>query len=151
MKLLLERNAPFHLTTFGSLSIDDVYECDTLEDMIREKVGQPVASWKVPKETAIASGTYALYLVDSPAHGPDTLRLRGVEGFDFIDIHSGVTKESTEGCITVGNDIHMNENPPRISGGLLNHVLAKLKAKVVPALKAGVLCTIEIRNPPGWV
>lgn len=150
MKLKLQRETPFKLTTYGALFIDEQYESHTLEDMLREILGRPASEWKVKGETAIAAGVYELYLVDSPKHGKDTIRLRNVDGFDCIDIHSGVTKESTEGCITVGDTVHPSTLPPSISGGLNNHVLERLKAKVVPALKAGEACTIEILNPPGW-
>lgn len=150
MRLLVQRGDPYRLTTPGSLAIDTFSECVTLEDMLREIAGEPVEAWKIPKETAIPAGVYELELVDSPAHGPDTLRLKNVPGFKFIDIHSGVSKESTEGCITVGDQLNMHALPPTISGGLVRGVLARLKGKVVPRLKAGERVEIEIRNPPSW-
>lgn len=151
MRLLLERSMPHNLTTFGTLFVDDAYYCRTLEDMLREVRGRPAAEWKIKHETAIGAGDYELYLVDSPAHGPDTLRLRNVDGFDCIDIHSGVSKESTDGCIIVGSVIHPFNLPPTISGGLNAGVLAGLKSRVVPVLKAGEKVSITIANPQGWL
>lgn len=145
MKLLLQRLESFQLTTPGDLFIDGTAFCKTLEDQIRE-TDQPVSQWKVKGETAIPAGIYELEIVDSPKHGLNTIRLKNVEGFDCVDIHSGVTNASTEGCILVGDQLHMLEMPPRISGGLNHQILAKLKAIVLPAIM-GEGATLEVRNP----
>lgn len=146
MKLTVQRALSANATTFGDLLVDGVPECVTLEDQVREIAGQPVASWKVRNETAIPAGAYSLGLVNSPHFGPNTIALLDVPGFKNVRIHSGVNRDSTEGCITVGDQKHPDTDPPSMSGGLARGVLLRLKAKVVPRLKAGERCFIEILN-----
>lgn len=57
MLLRLVRQRSTRRVTFGTLFVDDEFECLTLEDGIRERPGVPVAEWKVPKETAIPRWT----------------------------------------------------------------------------------------------
>ena len=58
MELLVQREPSTLSSTPGTLSIDGVFECYTLEDVVREVPGQPVAMWKVQNETAIPAGRY---------------------------------------------------------------------------------------------
>lgn len=140
-------DSPFD-TTFGRLFIDGERFCQTLEDALREIPGRPVRDWKVREETAIPAGTYPLALRNSPKFGPDTLWIQNVEGFDLILIHSGTDKDSTEGCLVVGDQIDLPGGT--ISGGKARGVLQKLKDKVVPLLKSGEQVWITINNPPDY-
>lgn len=149
MILHVQRATPIGATTPGQLSIDWIYFCETLEDMIRERPGVNVAEWKIKHETAVPAGIYELELVNSPKFGIDTISLINVPGFDDVRIHSGVNMYSTDGCLIVGDTIHQTD-PISISGGLNQHVLERLKAIVVPLIKGGVKCELEISNPPGW-
>ena len=154
MILLLQRDTPavdrrtfpYRITTFGSLSVDEVPECRTLEDAVLDNALEDVTDWKVPGLTAIPAGVYDLVLEDSPKFGPDTLTILNVPGFTSIRIHSGVDIDSTEGCVVVGDRI---DRPTfSISGGKARGVLARLKAKVIAAIRErGDRVQIEVRNP----
>ena len=102
MMLRVVREPSRDLVTFGTLFVDDVRECRTLEDQVRERPGVPVASWKVPKQTAIPAGRYRVRLTMSARFGRVLPLLEGVPGFSGIRIHSGNVIEDTEGCILVG-------------------------------------------------
>jgi hypothetical protein len=88
--------------TLGSLYVDGEFECFTLEDVIREVPGQPVASWKIPGETAIPSGSYQVTVNMSDRFQRLLPQLLDVPGFAGVRIHSGNCAADTEGCILVG-------------------------------------------------
>ena len=154
MRLLLQREEPAvdrrtfpaRITTFGALSIDGAPECLTLEDAVLEDALEDPANWKIPGRTAIAAGVYEMGLEDSPKFGPDTLTIKGVPTHDLVRIHSGEDIDSTEGCTIVGDRID-RENF-KISGGKARGVLARLKAKVIAAIRErSERVQIEVRNP----
>lgn len=102
MKLTLER---WHLgkeATLGTLFVDDAIACYTLEDLVRELPGTPVAEWKIKNETAIPRGTYKVVETFSSRFQQNMPLLEGVEGFSGIRIHPGNTEHDTSGCILVG-------------------------------------------------
>lgn len=96
MKLQLQRRFLGANYTIGSLLIDGVKFCDTLEDTVR-----PV---KIKHETAIAYGTYNVILNRSPKFKRDLPRLLDVPNFDGILIHRGNTAKDSSGCILLGNN-----------------------------------------------
>jgi len=154
MRLLLQREdpavdrraSPARLTTFGELAVDQVPECKTLEDGVLEDALENVENWKIPGSTAIPAGIYDLDPEDSPRFGPDTLTILNVPGFTLVRIHSGKDIDSTEGCVIVGDRI--DRATFSISGGKARGVLARLKAKVIAAIRErGEKVQIEIRNP----
>lgn len=102
MKLLVVREPEGKDWTFGKMYVNGVYECETLEDRIREVKGVPVSVWKKKKVTAIPYGTYKVELHDSPSFGRIVPILIGVEGFTYVLIHWGNYIENTDGCILVG-------------------------------------------------
>jgi len=102
MELTLKRTTLTNSSTIGELAIDGVYECKTLEDVVREVEGQPVSEWKVPGQTAIPRGRYQVVLDWSNRFGRTMPHLLSVPGFDGVRIHWGNTDEDTEGCILVG-------------------------------------------------
>lgn len=134
MKLTLRRLRVVKNATIGELLVDGVFECYTLEDIVR-----PV---KVMHETAIPAGTYKVILNMSPRFGKIMPRLLNVPGFDGILIHSGNTKDDTSGCILVGDKIEGD----RIAGGTSRPAYARLFAKL-QAAKGGI--EIEIRDVEG--
>ena len=88
--------------TIGLLLMDGRFLCWTLEDVVREVAGQPVASWKVPGKTAIPFGTYALQVTPSARFKRPLPLVVDVPGFEGIRVHRGNHAEDTEGCIIVG-------------------------------------------------
>ena len=94
MKLELERIFLGADYTIGKLFIDGVYECDTLEDTVRE--------FKIKHETAIPKGTYKVIITMSQRFQRLLPLLVDVPNFNGIRIHPGNTKADTSGCILVG-------------------------------------------------
>jgi Family of unknown function (DUF5675) len=102
MEIVLQREASTRNCTPGTLSINGAFECFTLEDVVREVAGQPVALWKVDSKTAIPVGTYQVTIDFSNRFERQMPHVLSVPGFDGIRIHSGNTAADTEGCILLG-------------------------------------------------
>ncbi len=102
MKILIKREQFFPRCTLGSLYIDDKFVCYTLEDCVREKKGEPVDHWKIPKETAIPVGTFPCQITMSTRFRRMLPLLLGVPGFIGVRFHGGNDESDTEGCILVG-------------------------------------------------
>ena len=107
MKLTLKRRYFAETYTIGTLFIDGVRFCDTLEDKNRDenRIGKfDNGEQKVKNETAIPFGTYEITVNRSPRFGRDLPRLLNVPHFDGILIHRGNTGKDTSGCILVGEN-----------------------------------------------
>ncbi|KAA6350896.1 hypothetical protein EZS27_001743 [termite gut metagenome] len=96
MKITVKRRFLGETYTIGSLFVNGVYFCDTLEDKVREK--------KVMHQTAIPYGTYQVIVNLSPSKKRMLPRLLGVPHFEGILIHRGNTAEDSSGCIIVGEN-----------------------------------------------
>lgn len=97
MKLTLKREHGTKDFTHGKLYINDIYFCDTLEDQERDI--------KIKNQTAIPCGLYKIILNMSQRFKREMPLLLNVPNFSGIRIHSGNTKEDTEGCILVGKKL----------------------------------------------
>lgn len=97
MKLTLKREHGTKDYTHGKLYIESVYFCDTIEDQERDV--------KVQNETAIPLGTYKVIINMSNRFKKLMPLLLNVPNFTGVRIHSGNTKEDTEGCILVGKKL----------------------------------------------
>ena len=116
MKVTNKRRYTAKDYTIGTLSIDGVPFCDTLEPTDRglksSMTLQEIKANKVKGKTAIPTGTYFIDMKTvserfkarkwAKAHGGRVPRLQGVKGFDGVLIHVGNTAADTEGCILVG-------------------------------------------------
>ena len=134
--------------TPGEVLISGERICFSLEDELRELPGVPVEQWKVRAKTAIPAGHYVVALEDSPRFGKDTLTLLGVPGFAEVRVHGGNTEDDTEGCPVMGAELGADD---KIPGGKSKPGLAAIRARLVPALKAGEEVVWDVRNPPGYV
>lgn len=151
MRLTLQRRAPESTCTIGQLSVDGVSFCDTLEDLVREVPGIPVAKWKVAGETAIPCGAYLVQLTVSerarrghlwtPRADGVLPQLMNVEGFEGIRIHAGNTALNVEGCIAVG----VWDGGESVHGSRAAFVA--LMERLEQAAAEGHEVYIEVRNP----
>ena len=97
MKLKLVREHGTKDYTHGKLYIEGIYFCDTIEDEERDV--------KVQDKTAIPLGTYKVIINMSNRFKKLMPLLLNVPNFTGIRIHSGNTKDDTEGCILVGKKL----------------------------------------------
>lgn len=94
MKLVLEREPSTVHSTPGRLFVDGVFECFTLEDVVRPA--------KVYGQTAVPPGSYRVVLTMSPRFKRVLPLLLEVPDFTGVRIHPGNTDKDTEGCVLVG-------------------------------------------------
>ena len=118
MELQLKRRFRGPKYTVGSLFVNGVYECDTLEDTDRDLTSDMsvdiIKAKKIYGETAIPSGTYDIDMnTVSPKFkdrpwakfcGGKLPRLLNVKGYEGVLIHVGNKAEDTLGCILVGDN-----------------------------------------------
>ena len=142
MKLTLIREPSSLTCTLGRLQVNDIDECFTLEDVIREVPGVPVSEWKIKGQTAIPAGTYDVELTFSNRFQRILPVLIGVEGFEGIRIHCGNTDVDTEGCILVGS----SKGIEMIYGS--RPAFSRLYPQMQEAVARGERITIEIINTP---
>ena len=142
MTLRLIRNPSVDHVTFGTLCVDDVMECLTLEDEIRERRGVPVSEWKVPGQTAIPAGRYLMRLTMSRRFRCVLPLLEDVPGFSGVRIHTGNVIDDTDGCILVGR----RTSGTRIAESRL--AFRELMATLQRADGSGARLDIAISNPP---
>ncbi len=103
MNLELKRLSFGEDHTIGRLTLDGRFLCYTLEDKVREVIGEPVSSWKVQNQTAIPKGVYPVIITMSARFKTRLPLLMDVPGFSGIRIHTGNSSKDTEGCILVGS------------------------------------------------
>ena len=142
MKLKLKRRYFADTYAIGSLFINDVYFCDTIEDKNRDlnKDGDlnDKGEGKVYAQTAIPFGTYRVVVNRSPKLRRELPRLLGVNHFDGILIHRGSSAKSSAGCIIVGEN--------KVKGGVVNSAVYEvdLISKLKGAIRNGEEVFIEI-------
>ncbi len=94
MKLTLNRSKPSAKSMIGSLYVDGVFECYTLEDIPRIN--------KIAGQTAIPAGTYKVIINMSNRFKVLMPLLLNVPNFEGVRMHTGNSGVDTEGCILVG-------------------------------------------------
>ena len=108
MKILLKRRYLGPEYTIGSLFIDGVYLCDTIEDKVRDlnrdgDLNDP-GEGKVFAETAIPYGEYKIELSMSPKFKRVLPMVLNVKHFTGIRFHKGRTAKHSHGCILPGEN-----------------------------------------------
>lgn len=141
MKLKLKRRFFGDTYTIGTMYIDGVRFCDTLEDKNRDLNHNSKfdnGEKKVMHQTAIPFGTYKVIVNRSPKFGRDLPRLMNVPNFDGILIHRGNTASDTSGCILVGEN--------KVKGKVINSTPYEIElvTRCKAALANGETITIEI-------
>lgn len=96
MNLLLKREIKTIDFTLGTLFIDGVEFCKTVEDMER------MPGDKVFGKTAIPKGEYKVIVNHSEHFNKDLPLLLNVPNFEGVRIHSGNSANDSEGCIILG-------------------------------------------------
>lgn len=129
--------------TVSEISVGGQFLCYGLEDCVREIEGQPVEDWKIPRQTAIPAGTYAVEITPSARFKRDMMQVMDVPGFAGIRIHAGNTSLDTEGCLLVG-DSYNPEIPDWIGGS--RSALVKIFGTVQSALHRGDDVTITFKQ-----
>jgi hypothetical protein len=94
MMLTILREPSTDGATIGSLFVDGVWYCWSLEDIERDI--------KIAGATAIPVGRYAVRLTYSPRFKMMLPEIQAVPGFSGVRIHAGNTASDTDGCILVG-------------------------------------------------
>ena len=106
MKIKVIREVFTDKSTIGSLYVNDVFFCYTLEDKDRGLDQSQslimIQAKKLFGITAIPYGKYPLIVNKSPKFGRLLPRLQGIKGFDGVLIHRGNSAEHSHGCILVG-------------------------------------------------
>jgi Steigviridae/Suoliviridae L,D-carboxypeptidase/transpeptidase len=139
MDILVQREPSTLTSTPGTMSINEAFECFTLEDLVREVHGQPVATWKVVDKTAIPVGVYAVKIDFSTRFQRDMPHVMNVSGFEGIRIHSGNTAADTDGCILLGTT---RNGPDNVSGS--RNAYASFFPKLQAAIGRGEPVSITI-------
>ena len=134
MHLRVIREPSTAAATMGILLIDGVFTCWTLEDVVREV--------KIPGETAIPAGRYAVQLSLSQRFQKLLPEILTVPGFTGIRIHAGNTQADTAGCLLVGR-IRAYDRVEESKLALM-HVMEHLRR----ATTAGDPITITIEDTP---
>ena len=150
MKLDVVRTQFGKDATNGMLFVDDVFECFTLEDEVRDI--------KVMSETAIPLGEYEIKFRN--VGGFDTkykarygstfhkgmLELQDVPNFKYILIHTGNTDQHTAGCLLIGETQQdLDKGKDGFVGGS-GDAYKKFYPKVRDALIAKEKVTIKYSN-----
>jgi len=134
MRLVLVREASKNGATLGKLAVDGVFFCDTLEDEDRKL---EAGGEKIKAKTAIPRGSYKVIIDMSARFKKPLPHILNVPQFEGVRIHSGNTKEDTEGCILVGQRAPGRVNNSRVT-------FERLMLKLDGAYDVGATITLEV-------
>jgi hypothetical protein len=106
MKLKVVREIKNDVCTIGSLFINDVFFCYTLEDKDRGLKQSDsllfIQAKKIFGLTAIPSGFYKLTVNQSPKFKRMLPRILDIKGFSGVLLHRGNSANDSLGCILLG-------------------------------------------------
>ena len=143
MELKVHRRFKGESYTIGTMYLDGLRFCDTLEDTDRGlRADMPLSEIKAKKKygiTAIPTGRYKIKMSYWAKYRNYYPELCNVPGFTSILIHGGKNASATLGCVLVGEN--------KIKGGLINSCdyMAALRPLIDATIKAGkeVWITVE--------
>lgn len=144
MRLQLQRRYLGPTYTIGSLFLNGVYLCDTIEDKVRDlnQDGDLLdeGEEKVYSETAIPYGVYGMELSMSPKFKRRLPLVLDVAHFTGIRIHRGNTAGDSHGCILPGEN--------KVKGRVVNSTKYEkiIVEKMIIAIENKEELTIEIIN-----
>jgi hypothetical protein len=143
MRLRLERRFLGENYTIGSLFINGLYLCDTIEDKVRDinrdgDLNDP-GEGKVYGKTAIPYGKYEVDLTMSPKFQRLLPLVKNVKHFLGIRIHRGNTAEDSAGCILPGEN--------KVKGKVINSTEYEMIIieKMLDAIRHGEDITLEVK------
>lgn len=122
MEIVLQRNTFTEDSTIGTLKIDGVFECYTLEDVDRKLEN---GGGKIYAKTAIPRGRYELIMNFSNRFQTYMPLLLNVPQYEGVRVHVGNFAKNTEGCILLGDT--KGTNFIGQSKSAYNRFLAKIK------------------------
>ena len=131
--------------TLGQVSIDGVPFCFSLEDPVREEIGERGYFWqrrmKIPGKTAIPSGRYPVIAWQSPRFGRLLPMIQSVPDFVGVLMHGGNDTDDTEGCPLLGAKRDINKGRVWDCPGVVDAMTWRVR-------EAGAgNCWLEITNP----
>ena len=128
--------------TLGTMTFDDGYVCQTLEDPVRP------AGEKVMGDTAIGSGRYRVTITRSQRFERLLPLLHDVPDFTGVRIHPGNTTRDTAGCILVGT-----QRGDSVETGAETQILhsrdamAQVQKRIAACIAEGNLVWLDIVTP----
>lgn len=109
MRIKVIRHTFLKDRTIGTMYINDLRFCETLEDVDRglhqEMELDAIKKIKVYGETAIPYGTYNLKMVYSPKYKKKMPLLENIPGYSGVLIHIGNYPKDSKGCLLVGMSV----------------------------------------------
>lgn len=149
MEIISLRDPSVGDSTAAYVMVDDVFECHSIEDVVREpKEPRPIGnlaelerwvrSWKVTSKTAIPTGRYPVGIDMSARFRKLMISIRRVPGFDGIRAHGGLTPDHSEGCPLLGDELYQTPAGWRVRDGKSKPAVDRLFGKVEEALARGV-------------
>lgn len=131
MEIVITRQ-PTNVASPGTLTINNIFECFTLEDFDRGLVQtmtlSEIVNRKVHGQTAIPKGRYEMVISFSERFNRLLPLLQNVPGFIGIRIHPGNGTGDTEGCILVGTQLAGNTIVGGTSRPAFNALFTKIQA-----------------------
>ena len=129
--------------SLGTMTFDDGYVCQTLEDPVRPE------GVKLLGDTAIGSGRYRVTITRSQRFERRLLPLlHDVPEFSGVRIHPGNTTRDTAGCILVGTQ--RNDSAETGAETQILHsrdAMAHVQKRIAACIAAGDVVWLDIVTP----
>jgi len=131
-------------SSIGTLMINGVFECFTLEDTHNEpkiygKTRIPAGKYNIELRNA---GRMTLKYSDRFYFHKGMLWLRNVENFEYVYIHTGNDEDDTDGCLLLGYGCYSTDNSQSVLKSVAAYI--DIYPKIADAILRGEEVTIEI-------